>query len=173
MRLAALALPRSPNEPREVRQAVLLELQPGIKSVRYAPALPWLRIREPQEPLSEADLSLIWQGQRFPPEALSTLDGRVVDVINPGRRGGGSGPDFIDAVLRLDGVERRGDVELHVRSSSFRAHGHDRDPAYGDIALHVVYRADEAETRLCGGALAPIAAFAPWLEGRSGELQRW
>jgi Protein of unknown function (DUF2851) len=121
----------------------------------------------------KADLSLIWQGQRFPPEALTTADGRAVEVINPGRRGGGSGPDFIDAVVLLDGVERRGDVELHVRASSFHGHGHDADPAYDAVALHVVFRADETETRLFGGGLVPVAAFAPWLEGRSQELQSW
>jgi Protein of unknown function (DUF2851) len=140
----------------------------------YEIASEWLRICEPsREPLSEADLSLIWQGQRFPPEALTTSDGRAVEVVTPGRRGGGSGPDFLDAVVLLDGVEHRGDVELHVRASSFRGHGHDADPAYSKIALHVVYRADEAETRLCGGRLAPVAAFAPWLEGRSQELESW
>lgn len=116
---------------------------------------------------------MIWQGQRFPPEALQTADGRAVAVVNPGRRGGGSGPDFLDAVVLLDGVERRGDVELHVRASSFRGHGHDRDPAYCKLALHVVYQADERETRLADGALVPVAAFAPWLEGRAGELRSW
>jgi hypothetical protein len=64
-------------------------------------------------------------------------------------------------------------VELHVRASSFRGHGHDRDPAYCNLALHVVYQADEDETRLSNGALAPVAAFAPWLAGRAGELQSW
>jgi Protein of unknown function (DUF2851) len=136
--------------------------------------LAWLLTGEPARgPLSEADLSLIWQGQRFPPEALQTADGRAVEVVNPGRRGGGSGPDFLDAVVLLDGVERRGDIELHVRASSFRGHGHDRDPAYSNLALHVVYQADELETRLQNGALAPVAAFAPWLEGRAEELRSW
>jgi Protein of unknown function (DUF2851) len=142
----------------------------------YEVPLSWRWLAEPQpqkDPLSEADLSLIWQGQRFPPEALSTADGRAVEVINPGRRGGGSGPDFLDAVVLLDGVERRGDVELHVRASSFHGHGHDADSAYDGVVLHVVYRADEAQTRLCGGGLAPVAAFQPWLEGRSQELESW
>jgi hypothetical protein len=151
--------------------------QPGKDAQRatvYEIAPPRLRIAEPaRDPLSEADLSLIWQGQRFPPEALQTVDGRAVEVVNPGRRGGAAGPDYLDAVVRLDGVERRGDVELHVRASAFRGHGHDRDPAYTGLALHVVYEADEAETRLQDGALAPVAAFAPWLRGRSQELQSW
>jgi len=140
----------------------------------YEIAPHWLRLGEPpRDPLSEADLSLVWQGQRFPPEALTTADGRAVEVVNPGRHGGGSGPDFLDAVVRLDGVERRGDVELHVRASSFRGHGHDRDAAYANLALHVVYEADELETRLQNGALAPVAAFAPWLAGRAQELESW
>ena len=140
----------------------------------YQIASSWLRLCEPpQDPLSEADLSLIWQGQRFPPEALTTADGRAVEVVNPGRRGGGSGPDFVDAVVRLDGVERRGDVELHLRASAFHGHGHDRDPAYTNLALHVVYQADERETRLQNGELTPVAAFAPWLAGRAQELESW
>jgi hypothetical protein len=135
----------------------------------------WLRLGEPApEPLSEADLSLIWEGQRFPPEALHTVDGRAVEVVNPGRRGGAAGPDFVDAVVLLDGVERRGDVELHVRASAFHGHGHQTDPAYAHVALHVVYRADDGtETALCGGGRAPVAAFAPWLERRGAELQNW
>jgi len=140
----------------------------------YQVALAWWSIGEPaRDPISEADLSLIWQGQRFPPEALQTADGRAVAVVNPGRRGGGSGPDFLDAVVQLDGVERRGDVELHVRASSFRGHGHEADPAYSNVALHVVYEADEIETRLQNGAIAPVAAFAPWLRGRTQELESW
>lgn len=130
--------------------------------------------RSRKDPISEAELSWIWEGQRFPAAALATPDGRSVEVLNPGRRPGGAGPDFRDAVLRIGGVERRGDVELHLRASGFRAHGHDRDPAYNGVVLHVVYLADEeGDTRLAGGGLAPVAAFAPWVDRRTGELERW
>jgi hypothetical protein len=133
------------------------------------------RICEPAaDPLSEAELSAIWAGQRFPAEALSTPDGRSVRVLHPGRRIGGPGPDFRDAVVTVGGVERRGDVELHVRASAFRAHGHATDAAYARLALHVVYRADEgAETPLALGGSVPVAAFEPWLRQRASELQRW
>jgi len=126
------------------------------------------------DPLNEAELSAIWAGQRFPPEALSTPDGRAVRVLHPGRRVGGPGPDFRDAVVTVDGVERRGDVELHVRASAFRSHGHASDAAYARLALHVVYRADEGpETPLALGGSVPVAAFEPWLHHRASELQRW
>lgn len=127
-----------------------------------------------RDPLSEADLSSIWAGQRFPPAALQAQDGRRLRVLNPGRPNSGSGPDFRDAVLELDGQQVCGDVELHVRASFFRSHGHNLDHAYDSVALHVVYLADEgAETRLSDGRAAPVASFAPWLLGRAEELQGW
>jgi hypothetical protein len=126
------------------------------------------------DPLSEAELSLLWAGQRFPPEALTTPDGRPVTVLNPGRRSSGPGPDFRDAIVAVDGCERRGDVELHVRASYFQEHGHFADPAYAALALHVVYLADDGlETSLFGGGTAPVAALAPWLSQRKEELARW
>ncbi len=42
--------------------------------------------------LTEADLVSIWEGQRFPPEALRAGDGRALRVIYRGRRTGGRGP---------------------------------------------------------------------------------
>ncbi len=53
----------------------------------------------------------------------------------------GAGPDFRGAILLdREGRARRGDVELHCRPSGWRAHGHAGDPAYADVALHVVGR---------------------------------
>src|SRR3989304_5818394 len=70
-------------------------------------------------------------------------------------RGGGPGPDFRDAVIQTPGGTLRGDVELHLRASDFRRHGHDRDPAYDGLALHLVFWADEGpHTLLAGGRRA-------------------
>ena len=126
------------------------------------------------DPLTEADLSWIWGGQRFPPEALQAVDGRSLRILNPGRPGGGAGPDYLDAAFELDGELRRGDVELHVRASAWHGHGHATDPAYDRVALHVVFRADDGpDTALHSGARAPVAALEPWLAGRTEELKRW
>src|SRR5688500_13193071 len=100
--------------------------------VFYQPRSPsWLGLAEPAaDPLTEAELSWIWAGQRFPPEALQAVDGRPLRILNPGRPGGGAGPDYLDAVFELGGEQRRGDIELHVRASSWYGHGHATDPAY-------------------------------------------
>jgi hypothetical protein len=145
------------------------------RQVEYQPrsCLSWLRIAEPPLPLSEAELGLIWAGQRFPAAALATVDGRPVRVVHPGRGNGGPGPDFRDAVVFIDGEERRGDVELHLQASSFQAHGHHLDPAYDGVILHVVYLPDDGlVTGLNNGNLVPVAAFGPWLDNRAGELEK-
>jgi hypothetical protein len=124
--------------------------------------------------LSEADLSRLWEGQRFPPEALRTREGRAFRVIYRGRRTGGPGPDFKDAVIGTREELLRGDVELHVRSSDFRRHGHQRDPAYDSVVLHVVFHHDEGgDTELASGRQAPVAALADWADGRAAEIERW
>jgi hypothetical protein len=104
-----------------------------------------------------------------------TRHGVPVTVIFQGRAGRGPGPDFRGAVIAgPSGVPLRGDVELHVRSSSFRAHGHERDPAYARVILHVVFEDDTgADTPLPGGGSAPVVALAPWVARRARELESW
>jgi len=125
-------------------------------------------------PLSEADLAHLWEGQRFPPEALVSREGLALQVVYRGRPAGGPGPDFRDAVIAAAGQERRGDVELHVAASAFRQHGHHRDPAYDNVVLHVVFWDDDRrETRLACGRSVPTLALAPWVARRAQELRRW
>lgn len=125
--------------------------------------------------LTEAQLFELWRGQRFPEAALATRHGVPVRVVSPGRPGRGPGPDFRGAAIAgPSGVPLRGDIELHVRSSMFRAHGHERDPAYRNVVLHVVFEDDTGEdTPLPGGKAAPVVALAPWVARRADELRLW
>ena len=125
-------------------------------------------------PLSEADLVRLWEGQRFPAEALVSGEGLALRVVYRGRPAGGPGPDFRDAIIAAGEGEWRGDVELHVAASAFRHHGHHRDPAYDSLILHVVFWNDErCETRLACGRSVPTLALAPWVARRAEELRRW
>lgn len=137
----------------------------------FAPV--WLRLAEGSAGISEAELAGIWQQQRYPAGALQLAGGGTLEVIFPGRRNDGPGPDFRDACIRLDGEIRLGDVELHLRSSGFRSHGHHLDPAYDALVLHVVHEADEGVSRLHSGGAVPVASFSRWLRQRSEELQGW
>ena len=124
--------------------------------------------------LSERELARLWRDQTFPPEALVTGEGEKLRVIYRGRLGGGPGPDFRDALIAAPGGLLQGDIELHVRSSDFQRHGHQRDPAYARVVLHLVFWDDERRpTALPGGGTAPVAALAGWVEGRANEIARW
>jgi hypothetical protein len=93
--------------------------------------------------LSEDDLAAVWQQRAYASHWLVDCCGRHLRVVFAGRRWGGPGPDFVGAVLaQPDGTLLRGDVEVHVRASSWSAHRHARDPAYASVVLHVVLVAD-------------------------------
>lgn len=125
--------------------------------------------------LSEEQLVRLWEGQRFPPQVLTTREGQLLQVVYRGWRGRGPGPDFRDAIIATaHGHLLRGDVELHVRASAFRAHGHHLDPAYDGVVLHVVFWDDEGEeTLLLSGHRSMVVALTPWLAQRGTELKRW
>src|SRR3989304_1104653 len=85
-------------------------------------------------PLSERDLSRRGEGRRSPQEALRTRAGVQLRVVYRGRRGGGPGPDFRDAIIAAPEGLLQGDIELHVRSSEFRRPRHHLDAAYDGLA---------------------------------------
>jgi hypothetical protein len=106
--------------------------------------------------ISEMALSAVWRGQRFG-APLRAVDGRRVEVVHRGTWTHGFGPDFRDAMILLDGCElRTGSVEIHLKTSAWREHGHHVDPRYNDVVLHAVLRHDGGETRRSDGALVPV-----------------
>ena len=101
---------------------------------------------------------VVWEGQLLARRSLRTEDGQPLRVIYRGlAAGGGAGPDFRDAVVATPEGPRHGDVELHVRASDFRRHGHQENPAYAAVVLHAVFDAEgEKHTDLPGGGRAPV-----------------
>ena len=89
--------------------------------------------------MREDDLRRIWQ-ERTWVEPLVTTHGQKLTVISTGIPGEAVGPDFRDAALLLDGhATVTGDVEIHLKSSDWSAHGHSKDPTYNNVRLHVVW----------------------------------
>ncbi|OGO39871.1 MAG: hypothetical protein A2147_05655 [Chloroflexi bacterium RBG_16_57_8] len=106
----------------------------------------------------EKQLIQIWQHKWMEVAELASEGGQRVRVIHAGRPNTDDrGPDFCDAVVALDGRTVTGDIEIHVRSRDWQAHGHDRDPAYDRVVLHVVMWHDGgAPTRLHSGTGVPV-----------------
>ena len=91
--------------------------------------------------VTERHVQAIWYDERLRPPSLSTVRGETVAVVDPGTWNLEAGPDFRCAVLELGRERRRmeGDVEVHMRPSDWRAHGHGDDPAYGKVVMHVTW----------------------------------
>ena len=97
----------------------------------------------------EMVMQYVWQTGAWGREPIATVDGRRVDLVHRGTLNTGSGPDFFNAKVRIDGQLWIGNIEIHVRASDWYRHGHDSDTAYANVILHVV-AVDDCEVTLPG-----------------------
>jgi uncharacterized protein DUF2851 len=123
---------------------------------------------------------------------LLLVDGKTLQLVFPGSVGGSCGPDVRDAVLCTspvltpshtvsaqchEGVLRLvGDVEFHVYASDWWTHGHDNDPRYNQVILHVVliYN-DSRPTRRQDGTSIPVCSLndLALFSARTNDLNDW
>ncbi|MCK0132457.1 DUF2851 family protein [Flavobacteriaceae bacterium F08102] len=89
--------------------------------------------------IKEDFLHYIWKLQQFSPEDLRSSEGTPIEVIKPGIHNHNAGPDFFNAKLRIGSLLWVGNVEIHIQSSDWFAHGHETDPNYDNVILHVVW----------------------------------
>lgn len=99
-------------------------------------------------------MQYVWQHRLWCSEDMVTNDGRRVRVLDPGMLNTDQGPDFFNAKVEIDGNVWVGNVEIHVRASDWRRHGHDTDKAYDSVILHVVEK-DDAPVRRTTGERIP------------------
>ncbi len=92
--------------------------------------------------MTEYYLHYLWQVKRLPVQ-LHTTAQKDLHILDFGTYNAfESGPDFNNAKISFDGLEFAGNIEMHLRSSDWYRHGHDRDPAFENVILHVVYEHD-------------------------------
>lgn len=111
-------------------------------------------------------LQKIWLLGFFETRDARLTDGRSLRVLAPGKWNLLGGPDFLGARLAIDGREISGDIEVHFHSGDWDAHGHERDPAYAGVVLHVVLYeppAGRKPPRTSAGTALDEFALLPWL----------
>lgn len=106
--------------------------------------------------MREDFLYYIWRHQLFSMQMVSGDHGQI-EVIKPGFRNNHDGPDFKEALIRIDGMSWYGAVEIHVKSSDWYAHEHHKDKNYDAVILHVVYEHDRAVKTTLGESIPTIA----------------
>jgi Protein of unknown function (DUF2851) len=115
-------------------------------------------------------LQAVWQHQRILRGELKMADGKPLRVLHPGFASTEGGPDFRGAVLKF-GEEPpvAGDVEIDLQTSGWRAHGHDKNPNFKNVILHVVWE-EVQSPRSKAQSLPPVLALKNFLDAPVAEL---
>lgn len=92
--------------------------------------------------MTEAFLSYLWQ-HKLLKSPLLTSDGQEIQILKTGTLNTDSGPDFFNAQIKIGDTLWAGNVEIHIKSSDWDRHGHQRDAAYNNTILHVVFEEDQ------------------------------
>ncbi len=120
--------------------------------------------------LPESRVVKFWQDCLPGRTDLCTEEDGPVNVVYPGRPNDDRGADLRDAIVATGGVLQIGDVEVHVRSSSWWGHRHHQDPLYNRVILHVVYWHDVARAVvLQNGRKVPTLALSKYINSKTAR----
>ena len=94
--------------------------------------------------MTEKLLQYLWNFKLFKNFDFKDTQGKNIEIIDFGTWNHNSGPDFLMAKIKSDGILQAGHIELHLKSSDWIFHRHSGDPAFQNIILHAVLT-DDAE----------------------------
>ena len=92
--------------------------------------------------MNEEFLYYVWKYKIFTDINLQTSDAKEVSILKGGIHNKNSGPDFLNAQVKIDHQLWAGNVEMHVKSSDWYLHKHEEDTNYDAVILHVVWEHD-------------------------------
>ena len=92
--------------------------------------------------MKEDFLHYVWRYKKFDSNALATATGEKLTIENVGSYLENAGPDFFNGQITIDGQKWAGNIELHLKSSDWYLHHHEKDAAYENVILHVVWEHD-------------------------------
>lgn len=92
--------------------------------------------------MKEEFLHYLWKFKKFDILNLKTSNGEKITIVNVGQYLELAGPDFFNAQIIIDEQKWAGNVEIHIKSSDWYVHHHERDEAYENVILHVVWEHD-------------------------------
>lgn len=94
--------------------------------------------------MKEDFLHYIWKFKKFDSLNLKSVQGELITILKTGDYLELAGPDFFNAHIEIGSQKWAGNVEIHLKSSDWYLHNHEKDPAYKNVILHVVWENDTA-----------------------------
>ena len=92
--------------------------------------------------MKEDFLHYVWQYKKFDFSNLTTVSGEILTITNCGNYLQQTGPDFFNAQIVIGNQKWAGNVEIHIKSSDWYLHHHEKDANYDNVILHVVWEHD-------------------------------
>jgi hypothetical protein len=92
--------------------------------------------------MKEDFLHYIWLYKKLDYTNLKTTNGEILTILNFGQYIQQAGPDFFNAQIVIDNQKWAGNIEIHIKSSDWYAHHHEKDDNYNNVILHVVWEHD-------------------------------
>lgn len=92
--------------------------------------------------MNEDYLHYLWVNKKLPFTQLQTHQKENLEILNFGQYLQLAGPDVFNAQIRIDQQIWAGNIEIHVKSSDWYLHHHEKDNAYDNVILHVVWEHD-------------------------------
>ncbi|MFV8334517.1 DUF2851 family protein [Flavobacterium sp. RSP29] len=97
--------------------------------------------------MKEDFLHYLWKFKKFDILNLKTVSNEEVTIVNVGQYLELACPDFFNAQIVIGTQKWAGNVEIHLKSSDWYVHHHEKDVGYENVILHVVWEHDGAVFR--------------------------
>ncbi|WP_310594775.1 DUF2851 family protein [Flavobacterium sp.] len=116
--------------------------------------------------MKEDFLHHLWKFKNFNTRTLKSTTGELITIIHVGQYLEQAGPDFFNAQIIIGNQKWAGNVEIHLKSSDWYAHHHEKDSAYENIILHVVWEHD-VEIYRRDNSVVPVLALKEFVSSET------
>lgn len=118
--------------------------------------------------MKEDFLHYLWKFKKFDTLNLKTLHNEEITIVHVGQYLELAGPDFFNAQIVIGTQKWAGNVEIHLKSSDWYVHHHEKDKGYENVILHVVWEHDIAVFR-SDNSEVPVLELKKYVEKATVE----
>jgi len=92
--------------------------------------------------MQEEFLHYLWVNKKLPFTQLKTHLNENLEINHFGQYLQNAGPDIFNAQISINQQKWAGNIEIHIKSSDWYLHNHEKDANYDNVILHVVWEND-------------------------------